>query len=103
MYLDRQTTVLHEQRDGADLLVPAAHSWPSFRSGDLPAFITTNESRRLIDERLGEGEKLVAEVRYLYATEDEQLFQPVFVRLRDDKLGKACLRGQLVRTDRTVL
>ena len=40
---------------------------------------------------------------YLYATDDHQLFQPVFVRLRDDKLAKACLRDQLVRTDRTVL
>jgi bifunctional non-homologous end joining protein LigD len=64
---------------------------------------TTNASRKDLDARLARKEKPVAEVRYLYATDDHQLFQPVFVRLRDDKLGKACLRDQLVRTDRTVL
>ncbi|MEO8843168.1 MAG: WGR domain-containing protein [Kofleriaceae bacterium] len=64
---------------------------------------TTNASRNDLDARLGRKERPVAEVRYLYATDDHQLFQPVFVRLRDDKLGKACLRDQLVRTDRTVL
>jgi len=61
---------------------------------------TTNESRRIIDERLGEGERLVAEVRYLYATDDEQLFQPVFVRLRSDKDASDCLRSQLTKTTR---
>jgi bifunctional non-homologous end joining protein LigD len=63
---------------------------------------TTNESRRLMDARLGDGERLVAEVRYLYATDDEQLFQPVFVRLRDDKDASECLRSQLTRTSRDV-
>jgi bifunctional non-homologous end joining protein LigD len=61
---------------------------------------TTNESRKKIDKHLGNGEKLVAEVRYLYATEDEQLFQPVFVRLRDDKEPTDCLRSQLTKTSR---
>ncbi len=63
---------------------------------------TTNESRRRIDELLGAGERPVAEVKYLYATEDEQLFQPVFVRLRDDKEPAECLRGQLQKTSREV-
>ena len=47
--------------------------------------------------------ELVAEVKYLYATDDHQLFQPVFVAIRQDKLAKACLRDQLVRTDRGVV
>jgi len=64
---------------------------------------TTNASRKDLDARLAAGEKPVAEVRYLYATDDHQLFQPVFVALRADKLGAACLRDQLVRTDRSVL
>lgn len=64
---------------------------------------TTNASRKDLDARLAAGEKPVAEVKYLYATDDHQLFQPVFVALREDKLGKACLRSQLVQTDRSVI
>jgi len=64
---------------------------------------TTNDSRREIDDRLSAGERLVAEVRYLYATEDEQLFQPVFVRLRTDKSPAECGRDQLQKTNRDVL
>ncbi len=64
---------------------------------------TTNESRKELDARLARGERPVAEVRYLYATEDEQLFQPVFVRIRDDKEAKTCLRSQLAKTNRKVL
>ncbi|MFO0726374.1 MAG: WGR domain-containing protein [Myxococcota bacterium] len=64
---------------------------------------TTNASRRELDARLGRGEHPVAEVRYLYATADHQLFQPVFVRLRDDKEGQDCHRAQLVDTDRRIL
>lgn len=63
---------------------------------------TTNESRRVLDERLRRGERPVAEVRYLYATQDHQLFQPVFVRLRDDKPAEQCRRDQLVDTNRAV-
>lgn len=63
---------------------------------------TTNESRRALDERLRRGERPVAEVRYLYATDDHQLFQPVFVRLRDDKPLEHCRRDQLVDTNREV-
>ena len=61
---------------------------------------TTNESRRTIDGLLGDGERPVAEVKYLYATDDDQLFQPVFVRLRDDKPANECLRSQLSKTNR---
>jgi bifunctional non-homologous end joining protein LigD len=61
---------------------------------------TTNESRRTIDGLLGDGERPVAEVRYLYATDDDQLFQPVFVRLRGDKDPNECLRTQLKKTSR---
>jgi bifunctional non-homologous end joining protein LigD len=63
---------------------------------------TTNASRKDLDARLGRGERPVAEVRYLYATDDCQLFQPVFVRVRDDKKPVACKRDQLVATDRRV-
>jgi bifunctional non-homologous end joining protein LigD len=61
---------------------------------------TTNESRKTIDGLLGDGEHPVAEVKYLYATDDEQLFQPVFVRLRDDKEATECVRTQLKKTSR---
>lgn len=64
---------------------------------------TTNASRKLLDAALGRGERPVCEVRYLYATDDHQLFQPVFVRQRDDKLAKACVRAQLVMTSRAVI
>jgi bifunctional non-homologous end joining protein LigD len=64
---------------------------------------TTNASRADLDARLARGEKPVAEVRYLYATEDHQLFQPVFVAVREDKIARACTRAQLVRTDRSVV
>jgi len=64
---------------------------------------TTNESRARIDAALGRGQRLVAEVRYLYATADSQLFQPIFVRLRDDKKEKECVRGQLKSTNRGVV
>ena len=64
---------------------------------------TTNASRKELDARLSRGEKPVAEVKYLYATDDHQLFQPVFVAIREDKIAKACIRAQLVRTDRTVM
>jgi bifunctional non-homologous end joining protein LigD len=64
---------------------------------------TTNASRKDLDARLERGETPVAEVRYLYATADDQLFQPVFVRLRDDKEPKECLRTQLSHTDRRVV
>jgi len=42
-------------------------------------------------------------VKYLYATADDQLYQPVFVRVRDDKEPEACLGTQLKHTDRTVV
>ena len=64
---------------------------------------TTNASRKDLDDRLGRGETIVAEVRYLYATDDHQLFQPVFVARREDKEADDCVRGQLLRTDRSVV
>ena len=64
---------------------------------------TTNASRKLLDAALGRGERPVCEVRYLYATDDHQLFQPVFVAQRDDKAAAACLRGQLIGTSRKVV
>ena len=63
---------------------------------------TTNELREEIDERLSLGERLVAEVHYLYATDDDQLFQPVFVRLRNDKEDSECVLSQLEKTNRVV-
>jgi len=64
---------------------------------------TTNASRRDLDDRLAGGERPVAEVRYLYATDDHQLFQPVFVGVRTDKPAADCVRAQLVSTDRKVI
>ncbi len=64
---------------------------------------TTNASRHELDERLARGEHPVCEVKYLYATDDDQLYQPVFVRIRDDKDPEACLRTQLTHTNRGVL
>lgn len=64
---------------------------------------TTNLTRKELDTCLGRGERPVAEVRYLYATAEHQLYQPVFVRIRDDKEGDACLRDQLVGTNRSVV
>ena len=61
---------------------------------------TTNETRRQLDELLAAGETPVAEVKYLYATDDDILYQPVFVQLRDDKDPADCSIGQLVRTSR---
>ena len=63
---------------------------------------TTNETRKLIDDLLAAGERPVAEIKYLYATDDEKLFQPVFVRLRDDKQPLECLRSQLLKTNKDV-
>lgn len=61
---------------------------------------TTNESRKQLDTLLGSGEKPVAEVRYLYATDDDQLFQPTFVSIRDDKEPSECLFSQLKHTNK---
>ncbi|MEQ1503369.1 MAG: WGR domain-containing protein [Myxococcota bacterium] len=64
---------------------------------------TTNASRKALDAALGRGEKVVAEVRYLYATADRQLYQPVFVAIRTDKLATDCGHDQLIATNRGVL
>lgn len=64
---------------------------------------TTNESRAFLDKELGKGRRVVAEVRYLYATDDKQLFQPVFVRARDDKPAEDCSIDQLKSTDRSIV
>ena len=63
---------------------------------------TTNESRRQLDALITGGERPVAEVRYLCATDGDQLFQPVFAQLRDDKEPADCTLDQLVRTNRAV-
>jgi bifunctional non-homologous end joining protein LigD len=64
---------------------------------------TTNSSRKALDAALGRGEHPVCEVKYLYATDDHQLFQPVFVRARTDKPAKQCIRTQLLQTCRRVI
>lgn len=64
---------------------------------------TTTATREAIDAKLGAGERPVAEVEYLYATDDDQLFQPVFLRLRADKAAEECTLDQLVRTNRAVV
>jgi bifunctional non-homologous end joining protein LigD len=64
---------------------------------------TTNESRAALDAQLAKGKKVVAEVRYLYATDSMNLFQPVFVRARTDKAEKDCVIDQLKQTNRDVV
>ena len=64
---------------------------------------TTNESRAMLDAQLAKGRSVVAEVRYLYATDNLNLFQPVFVRARDDKAPKDCSIEQLKRTNKDVV
>jgi bifunctional non-homologous end joining protein LigD len=64
---------------------------------------TTNASRKDLDARLARGEQPVAEVNYLYATDDQKLFQPVFVKARDDKRANECLRDQLIHTNRRIV
>jgi bifunctional non-homologous end joining protein LigD len=64
---------------------------------------TTNASRKSLDAALARGERPVCEVRYLYATDDHQLYQPVFVNARTDKAAKECMRAQLVTTSRKVV
>jgi bifunctional non-homologous end joining protein LigD len=64
---------------------------------------TTNLTRAELDSALGNGNRPICEVRYLYATDDHVLFQPVFVRIRDDKTAAQCVRSQLLQTCRTVL
>lgn len=64
---------------------------------------TTADERAKLDAILKSGTAPVIEVRYLYATESDILFQPVYVRLRDeDKTVEECLLSQLVRTNREV-
>ena len=63
---------------------------------------TTNESRKALDDMLAKGEHPVCEVQYLYATDDDQLYQPVFVRLRTDKGAEGCTRAQLKKTNKAV-
>jgi bifunctional non-homologous end joining protein LigD len=64
---------------------------------------TTNASRKDLDARLARGERPVCEVRYLYATGDHQVFQPVFVSVREDKAANACVRAQLIQAGRGVI
>jgi bifunctional non-homologous end joining protein LigD len=64
---------------------------------------TTNAIRKQLDDALGRGQRPICEVRYLYATDDNKLYQPVFVRVRDDKTPKQCLREQLLATCRRVI
>jgi bifunctional non-homologous end joining protein LigD len=64
---------------------------------------TTNATRKQLDAALAKKLTPIIEVRYLYATKDHQLTQPVFVRIRDDKPAKQCLREQLATTCRTVI
>lgn len=45
----------------------------------------------------------VIEVRYLYASEDSLLYQPVMLRVRHDKAPSECTVDQLFYTDRTVV
>lgn len=61
---------------------------------------TTNASRKEIDARIAAGDTPIAVVEYLYATDADVLYQPVFLHLRDDKSFEECLLSQLVHTNR---
>jgi len=64
---------------------------------------TTNATRKALDAALARGEKPVCEVQYLYATDNHNLYQPVFMHVRTDKAAKQCLRDQLVQTSKKVI
>jgi hypothetical protein len=75
-------------------------------SPDARAYVQSRERSKRHGADLGGargGEKPICEVRYLYASDDHQLYQPVFVRTRDDKPAKQCVRGQLLMTCRAVV
>lgn len=63
---------------------------------------TTVEERKKLDGMLKNDDVPVVEIRYLYATDGDICFQPVYVRLRSDKTPEECLHSQLVRTNREV-
>lgn len=63
---------------------------------------TDEGERKVIDKMLTAGGDVVAEVRYLYATEGNIMFQPVFVRLRKDKASSECVLKQLVKTNKKI-
>lgn len=64
---------------------------------------TTEEDRKSLIAAIGTlTDPPVVEVRYLYATDGDILFQPVFMRTRSDKRPNECLHSQLVRTNREV-
>jgi bifunctional non-homologous end joining protein LigD len=64
---------------------------------------TTNAMRKELDALLAAGERPVAEVEYLYATDDDKLFQARIRRLRDDKEPDECRLSQLAHTSREVV
>lgn len=45
----------------------------------------------------------VVEVKYLYATDDNRLYQPRLMKVRTDKHASECTVDQLVHTDRTLV
>lgn len=69
-----------------------------FRDGELvPAGSCSLDAR----PRVHPGD--VIEVRYLHASDDDQLYQPVMLRVRHDKSPVECNVDQLRYTDRTVI
>jgi hypothetical protein len=55
---------------------------------------------------LGKGDAAVGdvlEVKYLYATDDNILYQPRVMKRRDDKVATDCLLNQLVKTSKEVV
>lgn len=62
---------------------------------------STETERQSLRDALDNGEVPVCEVRYLYATDGDILFQPVYVRRRTDKKPGDCKLEQLVRTNRS--
>ena len=52
-------------------------------------------------DRINVGD--VVEIRYLYATDEHKLYQPVWVALRDDKPALGCTTNQLKYTNKEVM
>jgi len=101
-WLKLKFTATHEvvvtglNRGGKDLAVDIGH----FHEGEM-----IDAGGLKIPEAIIESVRVedVVEVRYLYVTEDHKLYQPVFLRKRDDKTPEDCTTDGLQYTNRRVV
>jgi len=91
-----EVVVTELNRGGKDLAVTIGH----YHNGELLEAGGLKIPPKQIDKiQVGS----VVEVRYLYATADHKLYQPVFLRRRGDKLPTECTTLDIKYTDRRVL